>query len=453
LESIRTRTASHARQLAVLLAIAVPSPAPATELLEHAVHPMVTPTYEGSGQAVEPDVLWVPESWHGYEFWMVMTPYPCGDETHENPSLLASHDGQTWETPRSGGATAPAPLVPHHESCSNYTYSNSDPSIVLAGDTLSIYYFVTWWRGPGGGTTELRRIASVDGVHWTSGDSAAVLWSQPNYVLSPTIVHDDRGWKMWYVRTSSCGSHASQIRERTSVDGLNWPLENDHPVTVDGDHGSPFHLTVRRAGNDYVMLYVTYPADGDCGQAGTLYYAESPDGRTWHAQSSPALSPTLHPRDWDGMVIYRSTFVGRYPNISVWYSAYGDSTCLGCGGTRRGPVWRVGFTAIGNSWVTAVDPAAPVTGTRLHPARPNPFTGTSSMQFDLAEPGTVAIAVFDLVGRRVATLAEGSFGSGPHTVQWNGRDSGGETVAAGIYFVRLIDGAGSAQTDRVIVVR
>src|SRR6185369_17650525 len=69
----------------------------------------IDPTY-GGGQMAEPDVIFVPGGWHGYEYWMVITPVPCGDESYENPSIYASTDGQSWVRPGSMGEPIyPAP--------------------------------------------------------------------------------------------------------------------------------------------------------------------------------------------------------------------------------------------------------------------------------------------------------------------------------------------------------
>ena len=73
--------------------------------------PLVTPTYDGSGQVVHPDVVHVPGGWNGYEYWMGMTPYPNSNDDFENPSVLASNDNVTWVVPP--GVTnplAPEPL-------------------------------------------------------------------------------------------------------------------------------------------------------------------------------------------------------------------------------------------------------------------------------------------------------------------------------------------------------
>jgi len=52
-----------------------------------------TPTYDGSGQVVNPDVVYFPSGWHGYKYWLAMTPYPNSNDDYENPSILVSNDG------------------------------------------------------------------------------------------------------------------------------------------------------------------------------------------------------------------------------------------------------------------------------------------------------------------------------------------------------------------------
>jgi len=94
--------------------------------------------------------------------------------------------------------------------------------------------------------------------------------------------------------------------------------------------------------------------------------------------------------------------------------------------------------------------------------QPNPTHGgratfTFRAPFDPVVGGAAAsrveVAVFDLSGRRVATLADGEQASGVHSVTWDGRDSAGRDVAAGVYFARLSwDGAPRA-TERVTIVR
>jgi hypothetical protein len=435
-----------------LLVPATPTLA-AADLLLHPPLPLTTPTYEGSGQAVHPDVLWMPKSWHGYTHWMAVTPYPCGSETAENPTVLASHDGLTWEVPSAGGVSAPAPLVGNHEPCRGYARYNNDPCIVLVGDTLSVYYLVTWRSGPLSGSTQMRRVASTDGVHWTPPERAPVMWTMPNYALSPSVVHDGTGWRMWYVRTESCESGFTEVRERTSVDGIDWPSSTDHSVRVHGNQALPFHLAARRFEGVYIMLYVGFPAGAECGKANTLYYAESADGEDWVALENPVLSPSNRSGEWDARSIYRASFVGRYPNIGMWYSAFGDATCPSCPGYRPGPVWRVGFTSIGDYRHPTLTAEAVNTASGIGATIPNPTTSACTIEFDLAEPAELRLEVFDLLGRRLATLAAGRYPGGRHTVRWKPVHDDGTAVPSGVYTLRLVGDGFPVRSSRLVVVR
>ena len=57
------------------------------------------PTYDGSGQAVHPDVYYNANGWNGYRYWMAMTPYPNGNAAYENPSIVVSNDNLNWIVP------------------------------------------------------------------------------------------------------------------------------------------------------------------------------------------------------------------------------------------------------------------------------------------------------------------------------------------------------------------
>jgi len=68
---------------------------------------------------------------------------------------------------------------------------------------------------------------------------------------------------------------------------------------------------------------------------------------------------------------------------------------------------------------------------------PNPFNPTTSIAFALPEATHVEIAVFNIVGQRIATIAQADYPAGEHSVVWNGRDDDGRTVSSGVYFYRI----------------
>ena len=88
---------------------------------------------------------------------------------------------------------------------------------------------------------------------------------------------------------------------------------------------------------------------------------------------------------------------------------------------------------------------APVGGAavlRLSAPRPNPTRGESVIEFTL--PGGDADArleLYDLSGRRRATLAQESLAPGRHFARFTGQDESGAHLAPGLYFVRLSHGS------------
>jgi hypothetical protein len=68
---------------------------------------------------------------------------------------------------------------------------------------------------------------------------------------------------------------------------------------------------------------------------------------------------------------------------------------------------------------------------------PNPFNPKTTINFDLPRPSRVELAVYDLSGRRVATLVSDELDAGRHAITWLGRDDADRQVASGVYFYRL----------------
>ncbi len=66
---------------------------------------------------------------------------------------------------------------------------------------------------------------------------------------------------------------------------------------------------------------------------------------------------------------------------------------------------------------------------------PNPFNPSTTIKFGLPQEERVLIEVYDVLGRRVATLARNSYPAGVHQVVFNARN-----YASGVYFVRMIAG-------------
>jgi hypothetical protein len=78
-------------------------------------------------------------------------------------------------------------------------------------------------------------------------------------------------------------------------------------------------------------------------------------------------------------------------------------------------------------------PNAGVRGLTLSQNYPNPFNPSTEISYSVEHDGYADLAVYDLAGRRVATLFHGSVDTGDHTAIWSGRDDQGNPVASGHY--------------------
>ncbi len=87
----------------------------------------------------------------------------------------------------------------------------------------------------------------------------------------------------------------------------------------------------------------------------------------------------------------------------------------------------------------------------LAPPSPNPFADETVFRFFLRAASTVALEVFDVSGRRVATLRSGEVGAGEHEVRWDGLDATGHACASGVYVARLNTAGGGDASAKLVL--
>jgi hypothetical protein len=100
---------------------------------------------------------------------------------------------------------------------------------------------------------------------------------------------------------------------------------------------------------------------------------------------------------------------------------------------------------------SGVPPGAPRVAFTLDQNQPNPFSGSTIIRFELAHATPARLEVFDPLGRRIRTLALGSFAAGYHSVEWDQRDAAGNHVRPGVYLYQLSAGAYRAQRKMVLL--
>ncbi|MBN1999538.1 CotH kinase family protein [candidate division KSB1 bacterium] len=74
---------------------------------------------------------------------------------------------------------------------------------------------------------------------------------------------------------------------------------------------------------------------------------------------------------------------------------------------------------------------------RLAQNYPNPFNSTTKISVELQQNSHVHLEIFDLLGRKIRTLADETKASGFHTFIWDGCNALNESVCSGIYSCRI----------------
>lgn len=84
---------------------------------------------------------------------------------------------------------------------------------------------------------------------------------------------------------------------------------------------------------------------------------------------------------------------------------------------------------------------------------PNPFNPSTTVEYNVPEgyEGNISLTVYDLRGKRVATLVSGAVSPGTHRINWNGVADNGSHAASGVYFLRLDTPAGEHVRKMVLL--
>ena len=122
---------------------------------------------------------------------------------------------------------------------------------------------------------------------------------------------------------------------------------------------------------------------------------------------------------------------------------------LGFDGLDVDDIAVIVYDLAGQPRPTAVD-HAPAPALALAAPSPNPARGRTTFEFALPRASRVTLELFDTQGRRVRTLASGTYEAGRWVRGWDLADDTGRRVAAGLYLARLSTDAG-ARVRRVAV--
>ena len=320
------------------------------------------PTYDGSGQAVHPDVVEFDSEWHGSKYWLTMTPYPQSDQKFENPSILVSDNGVDVAVPE----TLKNPVIAPPKNSRDY---NSDPELLYEAQTDRLVLF---YRFVDKKTNTIRLSVSRDGSTWTAMRSP--FWERSHNAVSPTIAPGDgQSARMWYVVAgkSGCETKSTRVVSRVATDPTGRIVDTKWSEPVVTDLEIPgytiWHIKSRwiAAKQEYWMVISAFPKNGDGCHTDDLFFAKSADGLHWTIYSEPIVRH--EDREWTASAVYRSSFLydANTDVLSLWISARGSDGA-----------WHLGFARARYDQLES----KLVAGQRVAPRPTATFTATTSKQ-------------------------------------------------------------------------
>lgn len=268
------------------------------------------------------------------------------------------------------------------------------------------------------------------------------------------------------ITTVAISAADSDVYYAGTDDGKVWRSTNAGGDWTDISAGLPKRWVTRVVPDphDAQRVYVTHSGYTSDDQA-TLVHRSDDQGAGWTNVSGnlanvPANDLVVDPLDTQRLFL--ATDVG------VWTSSDGGGYWYAPGtglpvqvvadlvlheGTRQ----LFAFTHGRSAWKLDLGAMPVSTGPAASPSRlalsapwPNPARAGVRATLDLPRNESVEVALFDALGRRVATLLSGAPGAGRHAIAWDGRDAAGRPARAGVYFLRATSG-GASVSRRVVL--
>lgn len=283
--------------------------------------------------------------------------------------------------------------------------------------------------------------------HWRNGQYAVVNWS-------------GHGWSNSVGRSIWEWDDGDGVPESSNGELYSLPLISDvTATTLDDDHPSVVFA---------VSCDVGYPEPNSWGNLGV----DLATGPGWGAAVGMVSSsrPSAISADWrnnpggaeqicfdfnrylisEGARVGVAVYDGKYDATTIygWAHVYEYANVYNVNLYGDPSLRLAGFP-------TGVEDEQADAGTvtpSLLPAYPNPFNPRTNIRFSLPEAGPAQLTVHDIAGRRVATLLDTHLTAGEHNLEWDGRGSGDEKLASGVYFINLT-ARGTRQSCRVTLLK
>ncbi len=280
--------------------------------------------------------------------------------------------------------------------------------------------------------------ASLSGYTTDEHDGVSVMdqmTSTEDFVLQSPMFFDDfeggsSNWTGgWSLTTSKASSPTHSYTDSPGGDYPNYANTTTtlvNPIDLTGHSQATLSFDLWRdteAGYDY--LYVEASGDG---------------GDTWSRVGSYDGTSTA----WSNEFIDLTSFAGSSA-LKIRFILHSDSYV-----TRDG-AYIDNVAIFGDPTLSGVEDE-PIVSRLAVGNYPNPFNPKTSIRYEIPSAGRVDLRVYDVSGRLVRTLLDGTPTlGGVHEIEWDGTDDRGNGVADGVYFARLSTGSERSTAKMVLL--
>lgn len=237
------------------------------------IKPLFINEFSGFHAAMHPSVLYFPDYFTGYRYWMVCSPLPSAGlpyiDRWECPCLFKSADGVHWKV---GSTSTSNPIIDlTAPQIANGDYF-SDPCLVMNGATMEIWYRLT--NGAATAETDIYRITTTDGTTYSAPQKVLDSLSADNGIggvtasmRSQQVFYADGVYRAYYTNMKTDKKEYAETTDPASGIWTNKTL-----LVGDTSRFSPlWHIGIYNDGGTYHLTGLN--ADDN-----SIEYYTSPDG-------------------------------------------------------------------------------------------------------------------------------------------------------------------------------
>jgi hypothetical protein len=115
-------------------------------------------------------------------------------------------------------------------------------------------------------------------------------------------------------------------------------------------------------------------------------------------------------------------------------------------------IQKITFDTTSSECVLSRAGSADLRGLEVSPSFPNPSHSGTNINFTIASPGSVSIAIYDSKGNLVRNISSPNCTAGQNQITWDGLNDRGAAVPSGTYLYEVRYGS-ETQTKQMVVIK